>query len=81
MKLKKLLKTISPMQPIKLVSNNGSITNKSQVLRLDDRYYEPLVQSLLEFKVLSIRSLCDPTQLPDYQEYIEIKIQGGKDND
>ena len=35
MKLKKLLKAIKPQQAIKIVSNSGCVTTKSQVLRLD----------------------------------------------
>lgn len=81
MKLKKLLKVIRPQQPIKLVSTSGRVTNRSSVLRLDDKYFKPLVQALKEYEVHSIRSLCDPTQLPDYQEYIEITLIGGQNND
>lgn len=81
MKLKKLLKVIRPTQAIKIVSTTGICTNRTSSFRLDDKYYEPLVQSLKEFKVQSIRCLCDPVQLPDYQDYIEITLIGGNDND
>lgn len=81
MKLKKLIKVIRPTQAIKLVSTNGTITNSSSVFRTNDKYFEPTVQALKECKVQSIRSICDPTQLPDYQEYIEITLIGGNDND
>lgn len=74
MKLKKLLKVISPNQPIRFSAVIGGCTRHSEVIRLDDKYY-PFVDSLGDCKVLSIRSVYDELQLPDYQDIIEIKLQ------
>lgn len=83
MKFKKLLKVIKPNQPIKLISSNttGCFIKKSEVFRLDNAYFNPLIQSLGEFKVLSLRHVNDELQIPDYQDYIEITLRGGNDND
>lgn len=77
MKLKKLLKTIPPYQPIRFSATIGGVTRHCETFRTDNDYYKPFVDSLGDCKVLSIRSVYDELQLPDYQEYIEIKIQGG----
>lgn len=39
------------------------------------------IQSAGDCRVLSIRSVHDDLQIPDYQDFIEIKIQGGNNND
>ena len=77
MKLKKLIKTISPHQLIRFSAEIGGVTRHCEVIRLDDKYYQPFIDTLGDYKVLSIRSVYDELQLPDYQDIIEIKIQGG----
>jgi hypothetical protein len=77
MKLKKLIKVINPHQPIRFSAIIGGCTRHCEVFRLDDKYYKPFVDSLGECKVLSIRNVYDELQLPDYQDIIEIKLQGG----
>ena len=80
MKLKKLLKVIPPYQPIRFSATIGGVTRHCEVFRSDNDYYKPFVDSLGDCKVLSIRSVYDELQLPDYQDIIEIKLQGGHDN-
>lgn len=77
MKLKKLIKVISPQQPIRFSARIGSVTRHCEVFRLDNKYYQPFVDALGECKVISIRNVYDELQLPDYQDIIEIKLQGG----
>ena len=77
MKLKKLLKVINPHQPIRLSAIIGGCTRHCEVFRLDDEYFQPFVEQLGDYKVLSVRSVYDELQLPDYQDIIEIKLQGG----
>ena len=81
MKLKKLLKVIPPYQPIRFSATIGGVTRHCEVFRLDNDYYKPFVDSLGDCKVLSIRSVYDELQLPDYQDMIEIKIRGGNEHD
>lgn len=81
MKLKKLIKTIPQYQPIRFSATIGGVTRHCEVIRLDDKYYQPFVDSLGDYKVLSIRSVYDELQLPDYQDIIEIKLQGGNEHD
>lgn len=81
MKLKKLIKVMRPAQAIRFTTNNGSVTRRSEVTRLDSCYFLPLFESLCEYKVDSIRCVHDDLQLPDYQDFIEITLIGGNDND
>lgn len=81
MKLKKLIKVINPQQPIRFSATIGSVTRHCEVFRLDAKYYQPFVDALGECKVISIRNVYDELQLPDYQNIIEIKLQGGNNND
>lgn len=81
MKLKKLIKTIPPHQPIRFSATIRGVTRHCEVFRLENKYYQPFVDSLGDCKVLSIRSVYDELQLPDYQDIIEIKIQGGSEHD
>lgn len=75
MKLKKLLKAIKPQQAIRFSGTIDGVTRHCEVFRLDMNYYKPFVDSLGECKVLSIRSVHDDLQLPDFQDFIEIKIR------
>ena len=72
MKLKKLLNTMSPHQAVSFVATKCGVTRHSEVIRLDSGYS---IQSIGDCKVISIRSVHDEFQLPDWQDYIEIKIQ------
>lgn len=81
MKLKKLIKVISPHQPIRFSATIGKVTRHCEVFRLDNKYYQPFVDALGECRVISIRNVYDELQLPDYQDIIEIKLQGGNNND
>jgi hypothetical protein len=76
MKLKKLLKVLAYKQRIRIVLINGSEIIKDQVQFWDD-YYRPLKPNIAEYHVISVRHVHDECRLPDYQDYIEIKIQGG----
>ena len=80
MKLKKLLKVLAYRQPIRVVAVNGNVTRHDNVQYWDE-YYKPLYESLAEFKVKNVRQVHDDLQLPDFQDYIEITIIGGHDND
>ena len=80
MKLKKLLKVLAYRQPIRVVAVNGNVTRHDNVQYWDE-YYKPLYESLAEFKVKNVRQVHDDLQLPDFQDYIEITIMGGHDND
>lgn len=81
MKLKKLLKVIKPQQAIRFSATIGGVTRHCETFRLDNDYYKPFVESLGDCKVLSIRSVYDELDLPDFQDFIEIKIQGGNEHD
>jgi hypothetical protein len=81
MKLKKLLNVMVMSQPIKFVSTNGRVTKRTPVVSLDDKFSRPLIESLEEFKVHSIRHVHNDFEKPDYQDYIEITLIGGNDND
>ena len=80
MKLKKLLKVLAYRQPIRVVAVSGNVTRHDNVQYWDE-YYKPLYESLAEFKVKNVRQVHDDLQLPDFQDYIEITIIGGHDND
>ena len=80
MKLKKLLKVLAYRQPIRVVAVSGNVTRHDNVQYWDE-YYKPLYESLAEFKVKNVRQVHDDLQLPDFQDYIEITIMGGHDND
>ena len=80
MKLKKLLKVLAYRQPIRVVAVSGNVTRHDNVQYWDE-YYKPLYDSLSEFKVKNVRQVHDDLQLPDFQDYIEITIIGGHDND
>jgi hypothetical protein len=77
MKLKKLLKTIKPHQPIRFSATIDGVTRHCEIFRLDMNYYKPFVESLGNCKVISIRSVHDDLEIPDFQDFIEIKIKGG----
>ena len=81
MKLKKLLNVMVMSQPLKIISVNGNITRKTLVVRLSDKYDRPLLESLEEFKVHSLRHVHDDLEQPENQDYIEITLMGGHDND
>ena len=81
MKLKKLLNVMVMSQPIKFVTTNGRVTTRSQVVSLADKFDSALIESLEEFKVHSIRHVHNDFEKPDYQDYIEITLIGGNDND
>lgn len=81
MKLKKLLKVIKPQQAIRFSATIDGVTRHCEVFSLDVKYYQPFVDSLIDCKVLSIRSVYDELQLPGYQDIIEIKLQGGNKYD
>lgn len=80
MKLKKLLKVLAYRQPIRVVAVNGNVTRHDNIQYWDE-YYKPLYKSLAEFKVKNVRQVHDDLQIPDFQDYIEITIMGGNDND
>lgn len=85
MKLKKLLKVLAYRQPIRIVIEDGVTITKDNVQCWDD-YFRPLRHNIAEYKVTSVRNVHDELlcKLPDWQDYIEIKIQpiqGGIDND
>lgn len=79
MKLKKLLKVLAYRQPIRVVAVNGNVTRYDDVQYCDE-YYKPLYESLAEFKVKNVRQVHDDLQLPDFQNYIEITLIGGKES-
>ena len=81
MKLKKLLNVMVMSQPIKFVTTNGRVTTRSHVVSLADKFDRALIESLEEFKVHSIRHVHNDFEKPDYQDYIEITLIGGNDND
>lgn len=81
MKLKKLIKVMRPAQAIRFTTNNGNVTKRSEVTELDSCYFLPLFESLKEYKVDSIRCVHDDLLIPDYRDYIEIKLIGENDND
>ena len=77
MKLKKLIKVINPQQAIRFSATIDGITRHCETFRLDNEYYKPFVDSLGDCSVLSIRSVYDELELPDFQDFIEIEIKGG----
>lgn len=80
MKLKKLLKVLAFHQPIRVVLVSGVYLTPDRVQYWDE-YYKPLHNSIAECQVINVRHVHDDLQLPDYQDYIEIKIkplQGGQ---
>ena len=79
MKLKKLLKVLAYRQPIRVVAVSGNVTRHDNVQYWDE-YYKPLYESLAEFKVKNVRHVHDLEQ-PENQDYIEITLIGGNDND
>ena len=81
MKLKKLLKVIDSHQAIRLVSIKGNVTKRSEVTRIDSSYFQPLLESLGDYKVDLIRSVHDGLQLPENQDILIIRLIGGHDND
>jgi len=81
MKLKKLLNVMVMSQPIKFVTTNGRVTTRSQVVSLADKFDRAFIESLEDFKVHSIRHVHNDFEKPDYQDYIEITLIGGNDND
>ena len=72
MKLKKLINTLQPKQAIRLVATINGVTQHSEIIQFGNGHS---IQSAGDCKVLSIRSIHDDLQLPDYQDYIEIKIK------
>lgn len=83
MKLKKLLKVLAFRQPIRIVIVNGTEIVKDKV-QYWDNYYRPLNRNIAEYHVTGVRNVHDEFELPDWQDYIEIKIkpiQGGNGND
>lgn len=78
MKLKKLLKVLPHNQVISFVATKGGVTQHSEIIH---KGTGRSIQPIEEYNVLSIRSVHDELQLPDYQDYIEIRLQGGNDND
>lgn len=82
MKLKKLLNVMTMSQPIKIIAVNGNVTKQSLVFNMSDTFYKALVDSLKNYKVHSIRHVHDDLiRVPENQDYIEIMIIGGNDND
>lgn len=81
MKLKKLLKFIRPTQAIKIVSTTGVVTKRTPVVRLSSDFDRPLLESLESYKVHSLRHVHNDFENPENQDYIEILIIGGNDND
>ena len=79
MKFKKLLKVIDSHQAIRLVSTKGNVTKRSEVIRIDSCHFQPLFESLGDYKVDIIGTVHDELQLPDYQDYIEITLIGGNE--
>lgn len=80
MKLKKLLKVLAFRQPIRIVIINGNEIVKDKV-QYWDNYYRPLNRNISEYHVIDVRNVHDESQIPDFQDYIKIKIRGGNDND
>ena len=81
MKFKKLLKVIDSHQAIRLVSTKGNVTKRSEVTSIDSSYFQPLLESLGDYKVDLIRSVHDGLQLPENQDILIIRLIGGNDND
>lgn len=81
MKLKKLLKVIDSHQYVRLVSTKGNVTKRSEVTRIDSSYFQPLLETLGDYKVDSIRSVHDGLQLPENKDFLIIRLIGGYDND
>ena len=79
MKLKKLIKVIEPHQGIRLVATKGNVTKRSEVIRIDSCHFQPLFESLGDYKVDIIRTVHDDLQIPYYQDYIEITLIGGNE--
>ena len=74
MKLKKLLKVLAPNQAVRFVTVKGSLTHYDRVYHWCE-LHKPLFDSLSDFQVINVRCVHDELQLPDWQDYIEIKIQ------
>lgn len=72
-------KSLKVSSPIRIVLVSGAYLTPDRV-QYWDNYYKPLNTSIAECHVLNVRHVHD-LQLPDYQDFIEIKIQGGNDND
>lgn len=79
MKLKKLLNVMTMSQPIKIVLTTGAVTKCSPVVRLSSDFDRPLLESLEEFKVHSLRHVHDDVEQPENQDYLEIVLIGGTD--
>lgn len=80
MKLKKLLDVMTMSQPVKIIAVDGIVTQRSQVLRMSDKFDRPLLETLENYKVHSIRCVHDELATPENQDYIEIMIIGGKES-
>ena len=81
MKLKKLLNVTVMSQPLKFISTNGRVTRRTSIVRLSNKFDKPLIESLEGYKVHSIRHVHDDLEQPENQDYIEITLIGGHDND
>lgn len=81
MKLKKLLDVMFISQSIRIIAVDGIVTQRSQLLRLSDKFDRPLLESLEKYKVHSLRCVHDELATPENQDYIEITLIGGNDND
>ncbi len=79
MKLKKLLDVMTMSQPVKIIAVDGIVTQRSQVLRMSDKFDRPLLETLENYKVHSLRCVHDDLATPENQDYIEIMIIGGND--
>lgn len=81
MKLKKLLNVMTMSQPVRFVTTNGTTIQRTPVVSMDDKFDRPFIESLEDYKVHSIRHVHDDFQKPENQDYIEITIIGGNEND
>lgn len=66
-------------QPVKIIAVDGIVTQRSQVLRMSDKFDRPLLETLENYKVHSLRCVHDDLATPENQDYIEIMIIGGND--
>lgn len=78
MKLKKLLKVTIMKQPLKFISTNGIVTKRTPIVRLANKFDRPLIESLEDYKVHSVRHVHDDLEQPENQDYLEITLIGGK---
>lgn len=81
MKLKKLLNVMNMSQPIKIVSTTGAVTKRTPVVRLSSDFDRPLLESLENYEIHSLRYVHNDFENPENQDYLEIMIIGGNDND